>query len=109
MLRTPVPTLLEMPLPVYDVFVDKCDQASRGFALLKNSVIVRRPKDDHYERMVKIRCDLEDAKKLLALATEIYPDAVTSIAGGIAAALKLDSPLASQQHTLAPLPVPVTC
>jgi hypothetical protein len=35
-------TVIEMPLPMYDGFVEKCDSSSREYALLKNSVIVRR-------------------------------------------------------------------
>jgi hypothetical protein len=33
-------TVIEMPLPMYDGFVEKCDSSSREYALLKNSVIV---------------------------------------------------------------------
>jgi hypothetical protein len=73
-----------MPLPVYDGFLDKCDQKAPGeFRLLKTAVVIRRPKDDHYERIVEIQCDLGDANKLLSLAVKIYPDAVADISSGI--------------------------
>jgi hypothetical protein len=42
-----------MLLPVYDGFVDKCDQSSREYAVLKNGLIIRRPKGDHFERIVE--------------------------------------------------------
>ena len=75
---------------VYDGFVDKCDKASREYAILKNGLIIRRPKEDHFERIVEIRCDTEDADKLLYLATTVYPEAVEDIARAIAAASKSD-------------------
>jgi hypothetical protein len=54
-----------MSLPRYDRFVDRCDPASREYALLKNGVIVRRPKQDHFERIVEIQCALDEAQALL--------------------------------------------
>ena len=75
-----------MSLLDYEGFVDKCDTASREFATLDNGVIVRRPKDDHFERLLAIRCDIVDADRLLYLATAVYPEAVDDIAKAIAAA-----------------------
>jgi hypothetical protein len=75
-----------MSLLVYDGFVDKCDTASREFAILNNGVIVRRCKEDYFERILEIRCDISDADRLLYLATTVYPDAVDDIAKAIAAA-----------------------
>jgi hypothetical protein len=79
-----------LSLPIYDGFIDRCDEASREFAILKNGVIVRRPKEDHFERLLAIRCDIVDADRLLFLATTIYPDAVQEISKTIAAARKLN-------------------
>jgi len=79
-----------MSLLVYDGFVDKCDTASREFAILNNGVIVRRYKEDHFERLLEIRCDMEDAERLLFLATTVYPEAVADIARAIVAARKSD-------------------
>ena len=79
---------IEMTLPVYDGLIDKCDQSSREYAVLKNGVIVCRPKDDRFERIVEIDCDSGDANRLLALATKIYPDAVADISKGIATSIK---------------------
>jgi hypothetical protein len=75
--------IIEMPLPVYDGFIDQCDQSSREYAILKNGVIIRRPKGDHFERIVEIRCDTEEADKLLLLASKSYPEAVQYIARAI--------------------------
>jgi len=79
-----------MSLLVYDDFVDKCDTASREFAILNNGVIVRRYKEHHFERLLEIRCDIEDADRLLFLAATGYPEAVEEIAKAIAAVRKLD-------------------
>ena len=79
-------TTILISLLVYDGFVDKCDTASREFAILNNRVIVRRHKEDHFERLLEIRCDIEDADRLLCLATTVYPEAVDDIAKAIAAA-----------------------
>jgi hypothetical protein len=57
---------------------------------LKNGPIVRRPKADHFERTVEIKCDNNDADKLLLLASKVYPEAVQYIARAIMAALKSD-------------------
>lgn len=80
-----VKVLIEMSLPRYDRFVDRCDPASREYALLKNGVIVRRPKQDHFERIVEIQCTLDEAQTVLDVAKQIYPDAVPDIEKGLAA------------------------
>jgi hypothetical protein len=95
-----VPVNIEMPLPVYDGFVDKCDQSSREYAILKNGLIIRRPKGDHFERIVEIACDMDDADKLFLLASRVYPEALENIIKAIAQA-KSDW---LQQHTITPLP-----
>ena len=79
-----------MSLVVYDGFVDKCDQSSREYAILKNGLIIRRSKENHFERIMEIRCDMEEADKLLLLASKVYPEAVEDIAKAIAAASKSD-------------------
>jgi hypothetical protein len=81
---------IEMLLPAYDGFVEKCEEASREYAVLKNGLIFRRKKDGHFERFVKIECTLEDAEKLLLLAIKTRPDIVAEIARGITTALKSD-------------------
>ena len=79
-----------MPLRTYDGLVDNCDQSSREYAILKNGLIIRRPKGDHFERIMEIRCEMEEADKLLALASKVYPEAVEYIVTAINAALKSD-------------------
>ena len=81
---------IEMLLPAYDGFVEKCEEGSRENAVLKNGLILRRKKDGHFERFVKIECTVEDAEKLLLLAIKTRPDIVAEIARGITTALKSD-------------------
>jgi hypothetical protein len=82
------PVNIEMPLRVYNGFVDKCDQASREYAILKNALLVRLEKE--HDRVAEICCTLEDADKLLVLASDIYPDAVEYIKRAIVGALSSD-------------------
>ena len=86
----PVEVTILMSLATFDGFVDRCDKDSREFAILRNGVIIRIPKEDHFERMLEIRCDIVDADRLLFLATTVYPEAVNDIAKAIAAARKSD-------------------
>ena len=79
-----------MSLLVYDGLFDRCEKTSREFAILKNGVIIRRPKEDHFERLLAIQCDMEDADRLLFLAATVYPEAVEDIAKAITAARKSD-------------------
>jgi hypothetical protein len=81
---------IEMPLQAYDGFIEQCEENSREFAVLKNGLIFRRKKEDHFERLIKIECTLEDAEKLLLLAIKTRPDIVADIARGITTALKSD-------------------
>jgi hypothetical protein len=74
-------TIVMSPL-VYDGFVDKCDQASREYAILRNGLIVQ---GNRSERIVEIRCAMDEAHKLLFLASRIYPEAVEDIKRAIAA------------------------
>jgi len=85
-----VEVIILMPLPVFDGFVDRCHKDSREFAVLRNGVIIRIPKEDHFDRMLEIRCDIIDADRLLFLATTGYSEAVACIAKAIAAARKAD-------------------
>jgi hypothetical protein len=81
---------IEMLLPGYDRFVEQCEPNSREYDILKNGLIFRRPKGDHFERFIKIECTLEDANKLLLLATKTHPEAIVDIARGITTSLKSD-------------------
>ena len=77
-----------MPLRVYDGFVDKCDQASREYAILKNAILVRR--EIQQDRVAEICCSLADADKLIVLASDIYPDAVEYIKRALITAFMSD-------------------
>jgi hypothetical protein len=80
-----VKVVIEMSLLLYDRFVDQCNPASKEYALVKNGIIVQRGKDNHYERILEIYCDVEEAKGLLNLARNMFPDAVPEIEKAIAA------------------------
>jgi hypothetical protein len=80
-----VTVVIEMSLPHYDRFLFRCDPGSREYALLKNGVIVRRPKEDHFERIVEIGCTLEEARALLDVAKQLYPPVIPDIEKAIAA------------------------
>lgn len=82
------PVNIEIPLRVYDGFVDKCDQASREYAILKNALLVRFEKEQ--DLIFEICCTLEEADKLIVLAADIYPDAVEYIKRAIVGALSPD-------------------
>jgi hypothetical protein len=87
----PMPRVtIEMTLPVYDGFMDESNPFSREYAVLKTGRIFRRQKDNQYERIIKIDCDLEDANRLLSLAVKLYPDAVADISRGITTSIKPD-------------------
>jgi hypothetical protein len=74
-----VKIIIEMSLDYYDRFLEKCDASSREYEILKNGLILRHPKDGHYERIVEIPCEAPEAKMLLAIARRLYPDAVSAI------------------------------
>jgi hypothetical protein len=80
--RTVESILIEMPLGEYYRFMDGCESLSHEYALLKNGVIIR---GDHFERILQIRCSLEDAMFLRDSAKQIYPDIVPAIERAIAA------------------------
>ena len=79
-----VNVVIEMSLQQYDRFLDRCDPTTRVHALLKNGVIVRRPKGDHFERIVEIHCNLDEAKLLRDSAKQIYPGVILTIERAIA-------------------------
>ena len=70
---------VEMSLDHYDRFLQLCDASSSVCEILRNGVIARLTKDDHYERIVKISCETRDVQLLLALADQICPAAVPEI------------------------------
>lgn len=51
-------TVVELPLDLYH-------RKSRQYSIVKNGVIVRRPKQNYFESIVEIHCTLDEAKGLL--------------------------------------------
>jgi hypothetical protein len=74
---------IQIPLPIYDGFLDKLEQSLQEYELLRNGVIIRCPKNDHYDRIVEIACDKNDAAVLYGTAMRLYPQAATVIANCI--------------------------
>jgi hypothetical protein len=54
--------VIEMSLEHFDEFMNKCDPARPEYETLKYGVVLRRPKEDHFERVIEIRCNLAQAK-----------------------------------------------
>jgi len=63
--------VIEMRPELYDRFWKRCELMGREYAILRNGLIVRRPKGEHYERIIEISCEVADAKNLLAIAANI--------------------------------------
>ena len=70
--------------PIHDGFLEKCGPDCPEYETLMNAMILRRPEEGEFTRIVQIRCDMERAKSLLDLAVQIYPDAVPDIEKAIA-------------------------
>jgi hypothetical protein len=45
--------IIEMSLDQHDRFLALCVPASREYEILKNGLIIRRPKEGHFERIIK--------------------------------------------------------
>ena len=78
--------VIEFAIDHYDRLLAHCDPASREYAILKNGLVVRRPKNGRYERVVEIFGEMRDAQLLLALANKICPVAVPAIVKAISVA-----------------------
>jgi hypothetical protein len=75
--------VIEIPLDHYDGFVDRCDPWSRHHTILKNGIIVRRRRADHFERFAEIHCTVHEAKGLLDRAEHVYPEVAPHIKSAI--------------------------
>jgi len=72
--------LIEISLDHYDRLLDKCDERScPEFTILKHGTFTRRPNGDRFLRTIQIRCEMEQAKRLLDLAAKLCPEAVPEI------------------------------
>ena len=76
---------IEMSLAHYDGFVLWCDPGSREHSVMKNGIVVRRPQGDHFDRVIKIACTVDDARFLLDRAKQLYSDAIPDIETALAA------------------------
>jgi hypothetical protein len=74
---------IQIPLPIYDGLLDKFEQSSLEYELLRNGVIIRCPQNDHYDRIVEIACDRHDAALLYDTAVRLSPQAAIVIANCI--------------------------
>ena len=75
--------IIEISVDHYDRFLALCDPASREYEILENGLIVRRPKEGRYERMLEIFAEMREAHLLLSLADKICPAAMPDIAKAI--------------------------
>lgn len=75
--------MIQLRLDHYDTFVSQCDQASRYYSILKNGIIVSRPKENCFERVVIIRCTTAEALALVRIAKVICPSAIADIQQGL--------------------------
>ena len=65
--------LVKMPLDTYQLFLGRFPLSSRGYAVLRNSVIERTTPGD--DSIVEILCEIDDVKLILERAKRFYPSA----------------------------------
>jgi hypothetical protein len=75
--------LVDIPMDEYNNFLQKCDATRPEYEMLKNGIITQ---DQKKGRAVEILCEVEDAKRILDLASEIYPHAVPHVQESISLA-----------------------
>jgi hypothetical protein len=78
--------LIEMSVEVYDSLLDKCDQSCAEYYTLTKANIGFRLKEDHQLKLMRIFCEVNEATRLLAMASRICLDAVPYIEKAIATA-----------------------
>ena len=71
-IRTFVRTVIELPLTEFDTFALKCRQHRGASDILNSAVMIRYARNDHFERIMQIRCDFETARTLLSLAIQVH-------------------------------------
>ena len=79
--------LVKMPLDTYLGFLGRFPLSSRGYVVLKNSIIERTLTDNY--SIVEMFCQIDDVKLILERANRFYPlaapyieKALTSVIGG---------------------------
>lgn len=80
--------LVDIPMDDYNNFLQRCDAGRPEYEMLKNGIITQ---DRDKRPAVEILCDVEDARMILELATEIYPHAVAHVEESINLARKPQS------------------
>ena len=75
--------LVDIPMDDYNNFVQRCDATRPEYEMLKTGLITR---DREKRPAVEILCEVEDAKMILDLASEIYPHAVPHVQESISLA-----------------------
>ena len=65
--------LVKMPLDTYQLFLGRFPLSSRGYAVLKNSLIERTITGD--DSVVEMFCEIDDVKLILDRAKRFYPSA----------------------------------
>jgi len=70
---------INISLRNYDRLSDRCEHLTQAYSVLKSGVLVRRPKDDHFERVIEIHCSEDEAKALIALAKSVCREAIPEI------------------------------
>lgn len=74
---------VDIPMDHYTGFVERCDASRPEFEILKNGMITR---DRQEMRAVEILCEVQDAKMILDLATQVYPHAAPHLEASISLA-----------------------
>jgi hypothetical protein len=80
--------LVDIPMNDYTNFLQRCDASRPEYEMLKNGIITQ---DREKRPAVEILCDVEDAKMILNLASEVYPYAVAHVRECISLARKPQS------------------
>jgi len=80
--------LVDIPMDDYNNFLERCDAGRPEYEMLKNGIITQ---DRDKRPAVEILCDVEDARMILDLASEIYPHAVAHVEESINLARKPES------------------
>ena len=78
--------MIEMSPENYDGLLSKITVGSLAYSLLKNGVVSYRPEGAIDRRVINFLCEPIDAKILLRVANEIWPEAVSEINDSIARA-----------------------
>jgi hypothetical protein len=80
--------LVDIPMDDYNNFLQRCDANRPEYEMLKNGIITQ---DREKRPAVEILCEVEDARMILELASEIYPHAVAHVEESINLARKPQS------------------